>query len=473
MVDIKEGLSFDDVLIIPNYSENYSRKDCDITGRLTKIISLTIPVIAANMDTVCEDEMAIALARLGGLGVIHRFNSIEEEVELVKKVKQFKTFKIEKPLTCLPGMSVGDIKTISAESGISGFLVEENGMLIGIVSRRDLNCAGDDNLIRNIMTKNVITSHFDISLEEAEKILEKNKIEKLPLVDEYKKIRGLITYTDIQKQKRYPHASVDKKGRLLVGAAVGVKDTLERARALVAAEADVLVLDIAHGHNKRALESVRLLKKEFPDVPVIAGNVATAHATEDLIAAGADCIKVGIGPGAACTTRIVTGCGVPQVTAIMDCAAVASKLGIPLIADGGVRNGGDATKALAAGADTVMVGRLLSGTTESPGRMMMKNGRKVKVYRGSSSFDVNVKQKKLYEKMLDIKKVTDVVPEGVEATVPYSGDVIEIINQLMGGLRSGMSYVGAKNLQELKYKAEFIKISNAGIKESGHHEVDV
>lgn len=323
------------------------------------------------------------------------------------------------------------------------------------------------------MTKNVITARFDISLEEAEKILEKNKIEKLPLVDDYKNIRGLITYTDIQKQKKYPHASVDKKGRLLVGAAVGVKDTVDRARALIAAEADILVLDIAHGHNKRAIDALRLLKKEFPHVPIVAGNVATARATEDLINAGADCVKVGIGPGAACTTRIVTGCGVPQITAIMDCAVVASKHNIPLIADGGIKTGGDVTKALTAGADTVMVGRLLSGTTESPGMMMVKNGRKVKVYRGSSSFDVNVKQKKLYEKMLDIKEVTDVVPEGVEATVPYTGDVVEVINQLMGGLRSGMSYVGAKNLQELKYKAEFIKISNAGMRESNHHDVDV
>ena len=391
----------------------------------------------------------------------------------MRRVKQFKTFKIEKPLTCLPGMTVGDIKTISAESGISGFLVEENGTLIGIVSRRDLNCVGDDDFIRNVMTKNVITAHFDISLEEAEKILEKNKVEKLPLVDEQKHIRGLITYTDIQKQKKYPHASVDKKGRLLVGAAVGVKDTVERARALIAAEADILVLDIAHGHNKRAIDAVRLLKKEFPAMPIVAGNVATARATEDLITAGADCIKVGIGPGAACTTRIVTGCGVPQITAIIDCATVASKHNIPLIADGGIKNGGDVIKALAAGADTVMVGRLLSGTTESPGMMMIKNGRKVKVYRGSSSFDVNIKQKKMYEKMLDIKEVTDVVPEGVEATVPYIGDVVEVINQLMGGLRSGMSYVGAKNLQELKYKAEFIKISNAGMRESNHHDVDL
>ena len=473
MIDIKEGLSFDDVLIIPNYSENYSRKDCNTAGKLTKTISLTTPIIGANMDTVCGDDMAIALARLGGIGFIHRFNSIEEEVELVRRVKQFKTFKIEKPLTCLPGMTVGDIKTISAESGISGFLVEENGTLIGIVSRRDLNCVGDDDFIRNVMTKNVITAHFDISLEEAEKILEKNKVEKLPLVDEQKHIRGLITYTDIQKQKKYPHASVDKKGRLLVGAAVGVKDTVERARALIAAEADILVLDIAHGHNKRAIDAVRLLKKEFPAMPIVAGNVATARATEDLITAGADCIKVGIGPGAACTTRIVTGCGVPQITAIIDCATVASKHNIPLIADGGIKNGGDVIKALAAGADTVMVGRLLSGTTESPGMMMIKNGRKVKVYRGSSSFDVNIKQKKMYEKMLDIKEVTDVVPEGVEATVPYIGDVVEVINQLMGGLRSGMSYVGAKNLQELKYKAEFIKISNAGMRESNHHDVDL
>ncbi len=425
------------------------------------------------MDTVCGDEMAIALARLGGIGFIHRFNTIEEEVELVRRVKHFKTFKIEHPRTCRPDQLVADVKTISGETGISGFLVEEYGRLIGIVSRRDLNGADDHQSIRDVMTKNVISAPFDIALAAAEELLEKNKIEKLPLVDEYRAIRGLITYTDLQKQKRYPHASVDKKGRLLVGAAVGVKDTVERARALIAAEVDILVLDIAHGHNKRAIDAVRLLKKEFPAMPVVAGNVATARATEDLITAGADCIKVGIGPGAACTTRIVTGCGVPQITGIIDCATVASKHDIPLIADGGIKSGGDVIKALAAGADTVMVGRLLSGTTESPGMMMVKNGRKVKVYRGSSSFDVNIKQKKLYEKMLDIKEVTDVVPEGVEATVPYSGDVVEVINQLMGGLRSGMSYVGAKNLQELKYKAEFIKISSAGMKESNHHNVDV
>lgn len=323
------------------------------------------------------------------------------------------------------------------------------------------------------MTKEVITADFDVSLEEAEGILTKNKIEKLPLVDGYKKIRGLITHTDIQKHKSFPNATVDSKGRLCVGASVGVKDTIERARAVIEAGADILVLDIAHGHNKRAIDAVKSVKDAFPDVPLVAGNVATAKATEDLIKAGADCIKVGIGPGAACTTRIVTGCGVPQITAITDSVSVASKHGIPVIADGGIKSGGDLTKALAAGADTVMIGRMFSGTAESPGVVKMKSGRKVKVYRGSSSFDVNIKQKKLYNKVLEVKKITDIIPEGVEATVPYVGEVADIINQLMGGLRSGMSYVGAKTLQELKYKAEFIKISQAGMKISSHHGVDV
>ncbi len=425
------------------------------------------------MDTVCEHEMAIAMARIGGIGFVHRFNSIEDEVELVRRVKQFKTFKIEKPLTCRQDQTVEKVKAISAEKGISGFLVQEEGKLVGIVSKRDLLASFDLQKIGDIMTKEVITADFDVSLEEAEGILTKNKIEKLPLVDGYKKIRGLITHTDIQKHKSFPNATVDSKGRLCVGASVGVKDTIERARAVIEAGADILVLDIAHGHNKRAIDAVKSVKDAFPDVPLVAGNVATAKATEDLIKAGADCIKVGIGPGAACTTRIVTGCGVPQITAITDSVSVASKHGIPVIADGGIKSGGDLTKALAAGADTVMIGRMFSGTAESPGVVKMKSGRKVKVYRGSSSFDVNIKQKKLYNKVLEVKKITDIIPEGVEATVPYVGEVADIINQLMGGLRSGMSYVGAKTLQELKYKAEFIKISQAGMKISSHHGVDV
>ncbi|GIU71920.1 MAG: inosine-5'-monophosphate dehydrogenase [Candidatus Nitrosocaldaceae archaeon] len=475
-MDIREGLTFDDVLLIPKRSGVISRKHTDLSTRLSRNISLNLPIISANMDTVTESNMAIALAREGGIGIIHRFMTVEQQVEEVEKVKRSESIVIEQPYTISPSNTVADAKTIMKKFGVSGLLVvDKEGKLVGIVTRRDVQFESDNKKINNIMTKSVIKAKYGISIDEAKELLHKHRIEKLPLVDEKNRVKGLITAKDINKMEEYPLASKDKKGRLLVGAAVGVKgDFMERTEALLEAGADAIVVDIAHGHSENAINAMRMIKKAFPDCELIAGNVATAEGTKDLIDAGADAVKVGVGSGSICITRIVTGSGVPQLTAIMDCAKVAKEYDVPIIADGGIRNSGDITKALAAGASSVMVGSILAGTDESPGVSITKNGKRYKIYRGMASFYAALGRKYREEGGLSMEEdLNDYVPEGVEALVEYKGSVIDIIRHLAGGLRSGLSYCGARNIIELQKNATFIKMTTAGYIESMPHDVKV
>ncbi len=475
-MDITEGITFDDVLLIPRRSAIISRKDTDLSTRLSRNIRLNMPIISANMDTVTEANMAIAIAREGGIGIIHRFMSVEQQVHEVEKVKRSESIVIEQPYTISPNNTVIDAKNMMKELGVSGLLVVDNeGRLSGIVTRKDVQFEQDKKKVANIMTKNVIKAQYGISIEEAKDILHKHRIEKLPLVDENNRVKGLITAKDINKMEEYPLASKDKKGRLLVGAAVGVKgDFMERTEALLEAGADTIVVDIAHGHSENAINAIKVIKKAFPNCELIAGNVATAEGTKDLIQAGADAVKVGVGSGSICITRIVTGSGVPQLTAIMDCAKVAKDYDIPIIADGGIRNSGDVTKALAAGASTVMVGSLLAGTDESPGVSITKNGKRYKIYRGMASFYASLGRKYREEGELNIEEdLNDYVPEGVEALVDYKGSVKDIIRHLVGGLRSGLSYCGARNITELQQNAKFIKMTTAGYIESMPHDVKV
>ncbi|MBI2672788.1 IMP dehydrogenase [Candidatus Woesearchaeota archaeon] len=475
-MEVREGLTFDDVLLVPKKSPVYSRKDVNTRTKLSKNIYLNTPIISANMDSVTESDMAIALAREGGIGMIHRFLPIKDQVEEVLKVKRSETIIIENPYTFTPDRSLLEAKGFMEKYDINGMvIVNEKNEIIGIMTARDI--LFEENLskkIYEVMTKEVITAKFGISVEEAKKILHENRIEKLPLVDENNVLKGLITTKDIIKREKYPLSSKDNKGRFMVGAAIGVKDDyLERAEALLKAGADILVLDIAHGHSDTAISCIREIKNKFGNIELIAGNVATAEGAEDLIKAGADAIKVGVGGGGVCTTRIVTGSGVPQLTAIIDCAKVAKKYNIPVIADGGIKFSGDITKALAAGASTVMIGRLLAGTDESPGTTIIRDGRKYKIYRGMASLGANMGRSYRNIKEIDENLFSEVVPEGVESMVPYRGNVSEIIHQLIGGLRSGMSYCGAKNIEELQINAAFIKMSPAGLRESHPHDVEV
>ncbi len=473
-MDIREGLTFDDVLLIPKRSAIVSRKDTDLRTKLSRDINLNIPIVSANMDTVTEANMAIALAREGGIGIIHRFMSVEQQVEEVKKVKRSESIIIEQPYTIAPDNTVNDAREMMKKFGVSGLLVvDEDNKLIGIVTRRDVEFESENKKVLNIMTKSVIKAKYGISIEDAKDLLHKHRIEKLPLVDEKGRVKGLITAKDIKKMEEHPLASKDKKGRLLVGAAVGVKgDFMERTEALLDAEVDAIVVDIAHGHSENAINAMKMIKKAFPNCELIAGNVATAEGTKDLINAGADAVKVGVGSGSICITRIVTGSGVPQLTAIMDCAKVAKDYGVPIIADGGIRNSGDITKALAAGASTVMIGSLLAGTDESPGVGITKNGKRYKIYRGMASFYASLGRKIREEgELIMSEDLNDYVPEGVEALVDYKGSVIDILRHLTGGLRSGLSYCGAKNIEELQKNAIFIKMTTAGYIESMPHDV--
>ena len=429
------------------------------------------------MDTVTESGMAIALAREGGVGIIHRFLTIEDQVDEILKVKRSESVIIEQPYTIKPDVTVLDARKAMAEFGVSGLLVEEQGRLVGIITRRDITFEKNDKRkVSELMTKEVITAKLGTTIEQAKEILHKHRIEKLPVIDDKKRIVGLITSKDIQKMDEYPYASKDKKGRLLVGAAVGVKgDYLERTEALLEAGADILVVDIAHGHSDNAINTVHMIKKAFPNCELIAGNVATGAGASDLIKAGVDAVKVGVGSGSICITRVVTGSGVPQLTAVLDSVKVSNDHGIPVISDGGVRNSGDITKALAAGASSVMVGSLFGGTDESPGRTLVKNGKKFKMYRGMASFAASLGRKYREEgpQVVDSDDLNDYVPEGVEAMVPYKGSVVEIVRQLSGGLRSGLSYCGAKTIPEMQRNAEFIKMTSAGFVESQPHDVDV
>jgi IMP dehydrogenase len=481
VVEIIDGLTFDDVLLIPKKSAVRSRRDVHTTTRLSRHIELRIPLVSAPMDTVTEHSMAITMARVGGIGIIHRFMTIEQQVEEVLKVKRSESIVIEQPYSLTADLKLKDAKRLMAQKGVSGLLVlDEHGRLQGILTTRDIQFERDpEKKVGEMMTgiKDLVTASAGISLEEAERILHKHKLEKLPLTDKEGRLRGLITSRDMLSLEQYPDTSKDQKGRLMVGAAIGVKaGYLDRAEKLDEAGADVLVLDVAHAHSDITLEAARNIKKSLPNVELVVGNVATRQGTEDLIAAGADAVKVGIGSGSICITRIVTGAGVPQLTAIIECTKVADQRGVPVIADGGIRNSGDITKAIAAGASTVMVGSLLAGAEESPGMTVMREGRKFKLVRGmasvAASYDRTARESEQAEEDAAVD-LLDYVPEGVEAFVGYKGNASELINQLVGGLRSGMSYCGATEIPQFRGKGNFVKISQAGLKESYPHDVEV
>ena len=430
------------------------------------------------MDTITESGMAIALAREGGIGIIHRFMTIADQVDEVLRVKRSESVMIEQPYTVSQNMNVTDAKKLMTDYGVSGLLVEDNDhKLMGIITRRDITFESNPTKkVSDSMSRDVITAQQGIAIEEAKEILHKHRIEKLPVVDTNYRIVGLITSKDILKMEEYPYASKDKKGRLLAGAAVGVKgDFLERTETLLEAGADVIVVDIAHGHRDNAINAVKMIKKAFPSCELIAGNVATGNGSKDLIQAGVDAVKVGVGSGSICITRVITGSGVPQVTAVIDSAAVTKDYDIPIISDGGIRTSGDATKALAAGASSVMVGSLFGGTDESPGKTLVKNGKKFKMYRGMASFYASLGRKYREEgsQVIESDDLNDYVPEGVEAMVSYKGSVVDIIRQMVGGLRSGLSYCGAKTIAEMQKNAKFIKITSAGYTESLPHDVEV
>ena len=477
-MDIREGVTFDDVLLVPKYSKITSRSDTDLSTKLSKNISLNIPLISANMDTVTESSMAVTVAREGGIGIIHRFLTIQQQVNEVLKVKRSGSIIIENPYTINSELTIKDAFSIMNEKQVSGLLVtDSNSKIIGILTERDVLFEPTDStkLVKELMTKDVVTAKLGVDLEQVKEILKHNRIEKLPIVDDNNHVKGLITSQDISNLEKYPYASKDKKGRPLVGSAVGVKgDFMERSEALINAGADVLVVDIAHGHSENAINTVKNIKKAFPDCELIAGNVATASGTEDLIKAGVDAVKVGVGSGSICITRVITGSGVPQLTAVYDCAKVGNDHGIPIISDGGTRNSGDATKALAAGASSIMVGSILGGTDESPGSTITKNGKRFKIYRGMASLAASMGRRSKETGTFELADdLNDYVAEGVEAMVPYKGSVTEIITQITGGIRSGLSYCGASNIKQMQENAEFIKISRAGFAESQPHDVDI
>jgi len=477
-MSIREGLTFDDVLLVPKFSDIVSRLQTDLTTQLSRNISINIPIISANMDTVTESTMAVTIAREGGIGIIHRFLTIQEEVDEVHKVKRAGSVIIENPYLINPEQTIQDAFKIMNEKQVSGLLVtDSSSKLIGILTERDVLFEPVDcsKLVKDLMTKDVVSAKPGIDFQQAKEILKNNRIEKLPLTDEHNKIKGLITSQDISNLEKYPNASKDEKGRPLVGAAVGVKgDFMQRTEALLDAGVDVIVVDIAHGHSENAINTVKNIKKAFPNCELIAGNVATAHGTEDLIKAGVDAVKVGVGSGSICITRVITGSGVPQLTAVLDCAKIGNEHNIPIISDGGTRTSGDATKALAAGAHSVMIGGILGGTDESPGSTISKNGKRFKIYRGMASLGASLGRKSKDSGNAGLTDdLNDYVAEGVEGMVPYRGSVTDIITQITGGIRSGLSYCGAHNIQQMQKNAEFIKISRAGFAESQPHDVDV
>ena len=470
---IGEGITFDDVLLVPSYSEVIPNQ-VDLSTYLTKKIKLNIPMMSAGMDTVTEHRMAIAMARQGGIGIIHKNMSIEQQAEEVDKVKRSENGVIVNPFSLTEDHLVADADKLMGKYKISGVpIVDRTGKLVGIITNRDMRFLTDYSApISEVMTKdNLITAPVGTSMEKAQEILRQHKIEKLPLIDENGYLKGLITIKDIEKAVQFPNSARDEKGRLLCGAAIGITaNVLERAHALVDAQVDVLVLDSAHGHSKNIMECLKKVKAAFPNTPVIAGNIATAEAAEALIQAGADAVKVGIGPGSICTTRIVAGIGVPQVTAVYDVACVAKKYGIPVIADGGIKYSGDIVKALAAGANVVMLGSLLAGCEEAPGETEIYQGRSFKVYRGMGSLAAMANGSKDRYFQEGAKKL---VPEGVEGRVPYKGSVADSIFQLVGGIRSGMGYCGCQTIPLLHEKAKFVQITGAGLKESHPHDIQI
>ncbi|NCB74401.1 MAG: IMP dehydrogenase [Clostridia bacterium] len=468
---VGEGLTYDDVLLVPAES-SVLPADIDLATNLTRKISLRIPLISAAMDTVTEYRMAIALAREGGLGVIHKNMSIEAQAEQVDLVKRSENGVITNPFSLTADRTIGEADALMAKFRISGVpIVDTDGKLIGIITNRDMKFEEDmTQLIADVMTKDrLVTGKVGTTLEEAKVVLHTNKIEKLPIVDDNGRLRGLITIKDIEKALAYPHSAKDSHGRLLCAAAIGVtSDLMERTAALIDAGVDVLTLDSAHGHSQNILRAVAKIKEKYPDVQLVAGNVATASGTEALIKAGADCIKIGIGPGSICTTRVVSGIGVPQMTAVLESAEMADKYGIPIVADGGIKYSGDIVKAIAGGASVVMLGSLFAGCEESPGETEVYQGRQFKVYRGMGSLAAMAKGSRDRYFQEDNKKL---VPEGVEGRVPYRGAVSDAIFQLMGGLKSGMGYCGAPNIEALRKNSSFVRITSAGLKESHPHDI--
>ena len=477
MAEFREGLTFDDVLLVPKYSDITSRSQTDLTTKLSRNITLNMPFVSANMDTVTESAMAVAMSRAGGIGIIHRFLSISDQTEEVLRAKRSGSVMIEHPYTISADRTVQEAREYSEDKQVSGLLVldKDTGGLEGIITGRDILFADPADRVRDVMTKDVVTAGPGVGLEEAKRILHDNRIEKLPILDEKGVVCGLVTSRDIINTSDYPNMSVDGKGRPLVGAAVGVKgDFMERGESLLGAGADVLVVDIAHGHSENAMSTVRNIKKAFPDCELIAGNVATAQGAQDLIKAGVDAVKVGVGSGSICITRVITGSGVPQLTAVIDCAKVGRENDVPIISDGGTRTSGDATKALAAGASSVMVGSMLGGTDESPGTVLTKNGKRFKVYRGMASLAASIGRKSKESGYVSLDDdLNDYVAEGVEAMVPYKGGVTDILKQLTGGLRSGLSYCGAHTIPQMQQNAEFVKMSRAGFAESNPHDVSL
>lgn len=468
----KLGLTFDDVLLIPRESEILP-KDIKLTSKLTKNLTLNIPFLSSAMDTVTEAGMAIALAREGGIGIIHKNMSIEQQADEVDKVKRSENGVIVNPFFLSPEHLVYDANALMAKYKISGVPICEGKKLVGILTNRDLRFITNySTQIKDVMTKeNLVTAPVGTTLEEAKEILMKHKIEKLMIVDENKELKGLITIKDIEKSVQFPNSARDANGRLLCGAAIGVtKDVLERTEALLNAQVDVLVLDSAHGHSKGIMDTIRLIKSKFPEAQIIAGNVATGEGTKALIEAGADAVKVGMGPGSICTTRIISGMGVPQISAIYDCACAAAPYDIPVIGDGGIKYSGDVVKALAAGASTVMIGSLLAGCEEAPGESEIFQGRKFKVYRGMGSLAAmaNGSKDRYFQ-----EGSTKLVPEGVEGRVPFKGKVSDTIFQMIGGIRSGMGYCGCLTIPELQENAKFVRITNNGLRESHPHDISI
>ena len=471
---ILEGLTFDDVLLIPAKS-NVLPREVNVQTQLTRNISLNLPIVSAAMDTVTGSKLAMAIAREGGIGIIHKNLSPEQQAAEVDKVKRSESGMISNPVSLSPDRKLREVLQLMDQYHISGIPIVEGECLVGILTNRDIRFETNlDQPISNVMTKdNLITAPVGTDLQEAEKILQKHRIEKLPIVDRQRKLKGLITVKDIQKRKAFPQAAKDDEGRLLVGAAVGVsKEDKRRVEILKEAGVDVICVDTAHGHSEGVLQMVRYLKKTYPDLELIAGNIATAEGTKALISAGVDAVKVGIGPGSICTTRVIAGVGIPQITAIMNCANISKREHVPLISDGGIRYSGDIAKALAMGADSVMLGSLLAGVEESPGEMILLEGRSYKVYRGMGSLGAMVDgSADRYSQ--DSTALDKLVPEGIEGRVPYKGKLSDVIYQLVGGVKSAMGYCGVRTLKELQMKSRFVKVTEASVKESHPHDVTI
>ncbi len=470
------GLTYDDVLLVPQYSTADSRRGLSTQTMLTKKIRLQVPIVSANMDVVTESEMAICMAREGGIGMIHRFMSIADQAKQIQRVKKAESFVVDEPITMTESNTIADVIQVVQETGTGGILILNGDQkLVGIVTTRDLLIEQDlSRPVTSIMQRNVITGAPGTSLKEAERLLHEHRVEKLPLVDEQGRIHGLVTMKDIMKITQYPKATKDTRGRLAVGAAVGVREKeMRRVEALLEAGADCIVVDIAHGDSELEIDMIKRIRKQFANAQIIGGNVATADGTRRLIDAGADSVKVGVGPGSICITRVVAGSGVPQLSAVIECSQAAESYGVPIIADGGIRQPGDLVKALAAGASTAMIGSMLAGTDESPGLMMTRKGHRYKASRGMASRGAALDRKQREGSDLTQEEIDEYVAEGVEAAVPYRGKAREVLTQLIGGLQSGMSYSGSSSIRELQEKAIFVRMTGAGLRESGPHDVEV